>query len=180
MLNYSKPGNLEQPFQPVDVNEIIRDIEEDLEVLMHTKNAVITFTDLPTINAIPVLMYQFFYNLVLNLLKFSKAGEPCRITILCTFIKKDDKEFVKIVFSDNGIGFEPEFEQTIFKTFTRLNPADKYEGTSLDLALCKKIIERHYGSISVTGGLNKGAAFSIVLPRQFFINFYKIWRRKYY
>ncbi|WP_243745493.1 sensor histidine kinase [Segetibacter sp. 3557_3] len=69
-----------------------------------------------------------------------------------------------ILVSDNGIGFEPEYAQTIFETFTRLNPADEYEGTGLGLALCKKIVERHGGAISATGEPGKGAQFRIVLP----------------
>lgn len=165
VLKYSNIEYIDSAFTSVDITEIIRNIESDLEVLIAKKNAVISITDLPTITAVPVLIYQLFYNLILNSLKFAKAGESSRINISCTFIKEDEKNFVKIILSDNGIGFEQEFEQTIFETFTRLNPADKYEGTGLGLALCKKITERHHGSISATGKLNEGTVFSILLPR---------------
>ncbi|GEO11990.1 sensor histidine kinase [Segetibacter aerophilus] len=79
-------------------------------------------------------------------------------------MKQDQKDFVKINLSDNGIGFPQEYAASIFDSFTRLNPADVYEGTGLGLALCKKIVERHNGSISAQGEPGEGAVFTILLP----------------
>ena len=76
------------------------------------------------------------------------------------------KNYVRITIQDNGIGFEPDQALRIFETFTRLNPKDKYEGTGLGLALCKKIVERHGGSIIAKGDPGKGATFTITLPLQ--------------
>ena len=72
--------------------------------------------------------------------------------------------YANVVIADNGIGFEPEYAKTIFDTFTRLNAKDAYEGTGLGLALCKKIAERHHGSISAAGKKGEGAIFTILLP----------------
>jgi len=164
ILSYSKLANAKQSFKPVDLNEIIETIESDLEVLMQQKNAMITTTDLPVILADELLIYQLFYNLILNSIKFSKEEEPGLINIFSEMVQQEQTNFIKITLSDNGIGFDPEFEQAIFETFTRLNPADQYEGTGLGLALCKKLVERHNGFISASGEPDKGAIFTILLP----------------
>jgi signal transduction histidine kinase len=74
------------------------------------------------------------------------------------------KECVQIIIEDNGIGFDQEYAQKIFKTFTRLNAKDKYEGTGLGLSLCQKIVQRHNGIIYAKAMLNEGATFTITLP----------------
>jgi signal transduction histidine kinase len=73
-------------------------------------------------------------------------------------------ELLEITLTDNGIGFEQEHAARIFDTFARLHARDKYEGTGLGLALCKKIVERHHGAIRASGEKNKGAVFTLQLP----------------
>jgi light-regulated signal transduction histidine kinase (bacteriophytochrome) len=164
VLNYSKLGASKQQMEALDLNTVLQNIELDLELLIIKKKAVITIAELPTITGNETLMYQLFYNLVLNSLKFAKADEPSRISITCEVKKHEQKEVAKITVSDNGIGFEQEYADTIFDTFTRLNPADEYEGTGLGLALCKKIVDRHGGSISAIAEPGRGATFTILLP----------------
>jgi PAS domain S-box-containing protein len=164
VLRYSKLANTEQVLEPVDMNEIIEQITIDLEVMMEQKKAQLTKGELPTVTANATLIYQLFYNLILNSLKFSKEDESSHINISSETTKLDDQNFIRIVLSDNGIGFEPEFGQEIFKTFTRLHPAEDYEGTGLGLALCKKIVERQRGTITANGQPDKGATFTIMLP----------------
>jgi PAS domain S-box-containing protein len=164
VLRYSKFGNLEATMEPVDLNEVIRHIETDLELMINEKKAVITKASLPVIKANPVLMYQLFYNLLLNSLKFARKDEPGWVSVLSETVTEGGKKVAKIIVSDNGIGFEPEYETMIFDTFTRLHAADEYEGTGLGLALCKKIVERHGGSITAHGSVNEGAVFTIFLP----------------
>jgi PAS domain S-box-containing protein len=163
VLNYSKAG-ITQVEQLVDLNETIREIVTDLEVLAQQKNAQVIWADLPKLQGYSVLLYQLFYNLILNSLKFAKAGQPAIINITCQLVNQDEAKLYKIVVSDNGIGFEQEYAEAIFSTFTRLNPADEYEGTGLGLALCKKIVDRHKGTISAAGEPDKGASFTIMLP----------------
>jgi hypothetical protein len=86
------------------------------------------------------------------------------ITISSSYQQGEPGEFVRIVVKDNGIGFDPDQSEKIFTTFTRLNSKDKYEGTGLGLALCKKIVQRHGGSISATGERDVGSEFTILLP----------------
>lgn len=163
VLAYSSLKSAAQPVESINLNEIIRQIETDVEVLISQKNAVIHADKLPEPEGAYVLIYQLFYNLITNALKFTKKDEPAIISI--TSPKEDTNEgYIKIVVSDNGIGFEPKFADRIFDTFTRLNPKDEYEGTGLGLSLCKKIVERHHGTITAEGNINQGAHFTVILP----------------
>ena len=117
---------------------------------------------MPKVEGASVLFYQLFYNLINNSLKFSE--ELPVIHISSSIVKAGEKEFARIVVGDNGIGFEQQDADKIFNAFTRLNSKDKYEGTGLGLALCKKIVERHHGSISASSEVNKGTTFTILLP----------------
>ena len=116
---------------------------------------------MPEVRGAKVLIHQLFYNLISNSLKFSKDGVPPRIIITGEAVGDNA---VKIVVADNGIGFEQEYAEAIFKTFTRLNTKDKYEGTGLGLSLCRKIVERHGGTITAASEVGEGARFMIVLP----------------
>lgn len=164
VLKYSTAIAVEIPFTVVDLNEIIENVKVDLELLMKEKSAVIKYDPLPKIAGIPELLYQLFYNLINNSLKFAKDNEPAVITITNQFTELQDGRFVKITLRDNGIGFDNDYAERIFSTFTRLNSKDKYEGTGLGLALCKKIVNRHEGYISAIGHKNFGAEFVIFLP----------------
>lgn len=164
VLAYSTTNAYQQSPQPVDLNETMKNIETDLEVIIQKTGTRFQYNHLPTIEGAPVLLYQLFYNLANNAIKFAKADVPSQINITSETIINDGREFEQLVLSDNGIGFAKEYETVIFDTFTRLNSKDKYEGTGLGLALCKKIVERHGGSIAANGVAGEGAAFTILLP----------------
>ncbi len=164
VLTYSTVNASTQGPQAVDLNEVMENIETDLEVTVQKTGARFTYTGLPEIEGAPVLFYQLFYNLVNNSIKFAKAGVPPVISVQSQTVFEGEKEMARIVFKDNGIGFDQEESQKIFETFTRLHSKDKYEGTGLGLALCKKIAERHGGSIEAKSSLGEGAAFVITLP----------------
>jgi two-component system CheB/CheR fusion protein len=164
VLHYSKLDSVAEADKKVNLNEIIDQVENDLEVLIEDKQAIISRSLLPTIDASPVLVHQLFYNLILNALKFSKAVEPSRIEIAAFKIIHNNADYLEITVSDNGIGFKQQQAETIFDTFTRLNSSELYQGTGLGLALCKKIVERYHGTISATGKPNVGAVFSIFFP----------------
>ncbi|RYG22555.1 MAG: PAS domain-containing sensor histidine kinase, partial [Chitinophagaceae bacterium] len=108
--------------------------------------------------------YQLFYNLIYNSLKFAKEDRPPVIEVSSTLLHQAATDFTKIVITDNGIGFDPIYADKIFDTFTRLHSKDKYEGTGLGLALCKKIAERHQGNIRASGVKGKSATFTVLLP----------------
>jgi PAS domain S-box-containing protein len=164
VLHYSKLGNTDQALKMVHIGEVIQQVITDLEILIQQKGARIEGAGLPVVIGSPTLLYQLFYNLVLNALKFAKKDQAPQIVISSSETILEGKSFNRILVADNGIGFEPEFEQEIFKTFTRLHPAEDYEGTGLGLALCKKIVERHGGTIAASSEPEKGATFIILLP----------------
>lgn len=164
VLRYSSMNISDQNITKVNLDQIIDTIHTDLELAIQQKNATIYKNGLPVMDGAYVLLYQLFYNLIYNALKFSKKDQPCQIDISSETISENGMDHAKITISDNGIGFEEEFADVIFGTFTRLNPKDEYEGTGLGLALCKKIVERHHGRIVATGVKNKGACFTIWLP----------------
>jgi signal transduction histidine kinase len=167
-------GATEQTIETVDLNDLMQQVESDLEISIHQKGALVQYRQLPVIHGIAILLYQLFYNLINNALKFSRAGVSPVITISSRTVKvaelenflalSPETEYAEIVISDNGIGFDQAYAERIFKTFTRLNAKDKYEGTGLGLSLCKKIVLRHHGSISATGMPGEGASFKVVLP----------------
>lgn len=164
VLRYSMMTNLQEDLAEIDLNHVLHQVETDLEIKIAESNATIQYQDLPVIEGAPVLIYQLFYNLLNNSLKFARKDVPARITVTAKPITVDKTPFVAIDVTDNGIGFLQDYADTIFHTFTRLNAKDQYEGTGLGLALCKKIVERHGGTITATSVQNQGATFSISLP----------------
>jgi PAS domain S-box-containing protein len=162
VLGYSSMAGAAIPFEPVDLKGLLQQIEADLEVVIQQKMAKIIFDDLPVYNGASILLYQLFSNLIFNSLKFSSPDRRPVITITSSY--QENKKTLEIVLQDNGIGFSPQYAFRIFQTFTRLHSKDQYEGTGLGLALCKKIVERHQGTITASGQINEGAAFTITLP----------------
>jgi PAS domain S-box-containing protein len=164
VLTYSMLSAIHQKIEKVDLCEVFRSIESDLEVLIDQKSAKISYHHLPVIEGASVLIYQLFYNLINNSLKFSKPDQLPLIEISSSVLQLEQKEFVAIKISDNGIGFEQDLAEKIFQTFLRLNSKDMFEGTGLGLSLCKRIAERHGGFIEAIGEPDKGASFVTYLP----------------
>lgn len=165
VLLYSSLNAAEMTAEAVDLNETLTNIENDLEVVIAQKGAVIERSHLPVIHGSGILLYQLFYNLVGNSLKFVKPDTKPLIQIEAKEAKAlNGQRNVQINVRDNGIGFAQEDAERIFQTFSRLNPKDKFEGTGLGLALCKKIVERHGGDIHAESKPGEGASFLMRLP----------------
>ncbi|WP_165871536.1 PAS domain S-box protein [Flaviaesturariibacter flavus] len=162
VLRYSSISEGEQAAGQVDLNEIIAQIRSDLEVLIADKEARIEAGPLPVLPGSSTLLYQLFYNILNNALKFAAPGRPLQVRISAEALPGA----TRISVADNGIGFSPANRERIFKTFTRLHPKDRYEGTGLGLALCQKIVSRHGGTISAEGQEGEGATFIVTLPLQ--------------
>jgi PAS domain S-box-containing protein len=165
VLHYSSIQAVEYTPHLIDINSVIKNILQDLEILIQEKNAIIKFEPLPTVKGISPLLYQLFYNLINNSLKFTKENVSPVIEIRSSEIDLKGLHYVEVILSDNGIGFDENYAEKIFATFFRLHPKDKYEGTGLGLSLCKKIVERHNGFIFAQGDKNIGAEFTILLPK---------------
>ncbi|RYZ22334.1 MAG: PAS domain S-box protein [Chitinophagaceae bacterium] len=160
VLRYSSISEGDQATEPVNLNEVVAQILSDLEVLIAEKEAMIEAGPLPVLPGSPTLLYQLFYNIINNALKFAAPGRALRVSISAAA----QEGHARISVADNGIGFSPDNAERIFKTFTRLHPKDKYEGTGLGLALCQKIVSRHGGTIRAEGREGEGATFIITLP----------------
>ena len=164
VLNYSMLSAVHQKIESVDLNETVKNIESDLEVSIAQRGAKIYFDELPVVEGASILLYQLFYNLINNSLKFSNPGQSPVVRISSAVVQHNGKEFAEITINDNGIGFEQEFAEKIFETFLRLNSKDMFEGTGLGLSLCKRIAERHGGFIKAISEPDKGATFITYLP----------------
>lgn len=163
ILAYSGTNAAGFPVEHTDLNGIIKGIKKDLELLIDEKKAIFIEDSLPSIEGSPILLQRLLYNLVNNALKFSKANVPPRVTISSSVITRKDKDYLRIVVQDNGIGIDPQYSDRIFNAFERLHPKDQFEGTGLGLALCKKIVERHQGKIESIGK-EDGSEFAVELP----------------
>lgn len=174
ILNYSVVNASEKGKEVVDLNLVLNDITNDLDLLILQKDAKIIYNNLPALNGTPTLLYQLFYNLINNALKFTKADVAPIITIrakkqaateLTDVVDgKKYSHYIHVTVEDNGIGFHQEYANSMFNIFTRLHARETYEGTGLGLALCRRIVHRHHGVIYAEGKENAGATFHIVLP----------------
>lgn len=174
VLTHSSLKGESPQMERISLNEVIRTVESDLELSFQQKQAVVKFFNLPSIEGSPFLIYQLFYNLILNSLKFTKAEVKPVIEITASELSADtavsyglDKalQYYEIVLKDNGIGFQQAYAETIFEAFSRLHSKDSFEGTGLGLSLCKTIVEKHKGLIRAHGEENVGASFHILLPQ---------------
>jgi hypothetical protein len=164
VLNYSVVNFSDEEAESIDLDKTIKSILIDLEVMIREKGARISYSELPVIRGAAILIHQLFYNLLNNSLKFSKKDVNPYIILSSSVIREGSADFVQIRITDNGIGFDQLYAETIFSTFARLNSKDRYEGTGLGLALCKKIVERHGGQITATGLPNEGTTITVMLP----------------
>src|SRR5690606_29696954 len=147
VLLYASLDGASLALEDVNLNTLISEVEEDLDLVIAEKQATITCDILPVIQAVPELAYQLFYNIIRNALKFSHPDRLPHVHVTSELISREGKTFYKISISDNGIGFNNAYAESIFVAFTRLHTKDIYEGTGIGLALCKKIVERHGGTI---------------------------------
>lgn len=164
ILSYSTMNKTNQPIEKIDLNEVIENIQTDLELIIKEKGAILNTCHLPEIEGAPILINQLFYNLLQNALKFSKADQPPRVIITCAKSTLEGEDAVQIIIKDNGIGLDSAFAERIFGAFERLNSKDQYEGNGLGLSLCRKIAERHKGTITAKGEKENGAEFTVTLP----------------
>jgi signal transduction histidine kinase len=164
VLKYSTFNSSERNIETVDLQKTLTDIQCDLEILIQKKRAKFNISNLPRIEGAQVLIYQLFYNLINNSLKFIRKGVEPVITISGTTVLLQGVEYAQIRISDNGIGFDPTQNKLIFDTFTRLHSKDEYDGTGLGLSLCRKTVELHNGTIEAEGVKNVGATFTVTLP----------------
>jgi signal transduction histidine kinase len=118
--------------------------------------------DLPTLQAEPSQMRQLFQNLLSNALKFHREGVP---PVVKVYTAPASPETIEIRVEDNGIGFDDAYLEKVFQPFTRLHGRSEYEGSGIGLAVCRKIMERHGGSLTAASQEGQGSTFIIKLPK---------------
>ena len=170
VLQYAQADDESLGFGETDLNTLLQSALENLSEVIREKNAVIKTQPLPTLVCIPSQLEQVFTNLIDNALKYSKPDTSPFIEVKAAEISvpetADTKSFRgwKIDFADHGIGFDEAYKSKVFEIFQRLHVDEQYTGTGIGLAICKRIIEKHAGSITVQSEIDKGSVFSIILP----------------
>ncbi len=173
LISYTRTSNQKIAFLNTNLNLILEEVIEDNQEPIAESNTEIELGNLPTLMVIPSQFRQLFSNLIINAIKYSKVEVKPKITISHSIASQAeidqidgniDQEYIKITVSDNGIGFENEYAERIFKPFQRLHGRDEYSGTGIGLAICKKIMENHNGFIIASAEKNVGATFQIYVP----------------
>ena len=178
LLTFSRVSSQTQPFVPVDLDHLTREVLSDLEVVIDQSGGRVKIGGLPTIEADRTQMRQLMQNLVGNGLKFHRPGEPPLVRINGRILNGQAHNgsqgrladhsplpgLCEITVEDNGIGFDEKYLDRIFTIFQRLHGRSAYRGTGVGLAICRKIVERHSGSIAAKSAPGKGATFTVTLP----------------
>lgn len=167
LLDFSRVSTMARPFETVDLEKIAREAMADLEVPIAEADAKITISDLPEVQGDPMQLRQLFQNLISNAVKFLEPGRPPAIEISSQHVSSDvGRPQVEIRIADNGIGFDEKHADRIFDVFQRLHGRDAYDGTGVGLAVCRKIAERHDGSIRAESEPGSGATFFVTLAER--------------
>ncbi len=177
LLTFSRVTTKAQPFRKVDLNKIVDDVLIDLETRLAQTEGRVERQNLPTVAADSLQMRQLFQNLISNGLKFRRPDTPPVVTIRAVAAEVTGPTdgnaetataapYCEIRVQDNGIGFEQKYAERIFTIFQRLHGRNTYEGTGIGLAICRKIVERHRGTIEAISEPDRGATFVIRLPLQ--------------
>jgi len=161
LLEYSRISTKANPFVDVELTKVVHEVLSDLEARIQRTGGEVHVGELPVIQSDPTQMRQLFQNLVGNALKFHKEGEKPIVKVSCV---RANNGVAQIIVEDNGIGFDEKHLERIFAPFQRLHGRSEYEGTGMGLAICKKIVERHGGSITAKSAPGAGATFIIELP----------------
>jgi two-component system CheB/CheR fusion protein len=170
LLAFSRVGSRPRSFVAVDLALVVREVLSDLEIRIAETGAQVEISDLPTIDADPILIRQLLQNLIGNALKFHKKGHAPVVRVGC--VARCDKaldstDMWDISVADQGIGFEEKYLDRIFTMFQRLHGRNEYAGTGVGLAICRKIAWSHGGDITATSMPGHGAVFTVTLPRIF-------------
>lgn len=172
LLTFSRVISASQPFVQVDLGAVTKEVLTDLEVRIEQTKAKVEVGSLTTIDADPLQMRQLLQNLIGNALKFQTPGTQPVIKVQAQ-IQKDPlggvdgepgHDLCELTIQDNGIGFEEKYIDKIFAVFQRLHGRNEYEGTGVGLAVCRRITDRHGGTINARSKLGEGATFIVTLP----------------
>lgn len=173
LLNFTSLNSAERKFETLKLSDIIQDVKKEIKEDLEDSKTIIEMQEMCEAMVIPFQFRQLMINLISNSIKFTKPDTPVKITISSKVIEREriktledltSELYCHISVSDNGIGFDQEFEKRIFEVFEKLHSKDDYPGTGIGLAIVKKVVENHNGIISVKSEINKGTTFDIYIP----------------
>lgn len=173
LLNYSRITTKAQPFVQVSLDDVARHVLIDLETRIQETGGRVELQPLPTLEGDPTQMRQLLQNLIGNSLKYHRADVPPVVKVQGRLLPIGDRafpsqgppiQFCEITVEDNGIGFEQKYVDRIFAPFERLHGRGEYEGTGMGLAICRKIVERHGGTITARSVPHQGSTFLVTIP----------------
>jgi len=161
LLAYSLAAIASEPLTRTDLAAVARDVVADLEVVIAESGAAVTVGPLPTIEADASQMRQLLQNLIGNAIKFRRPDVPVVVSVLASATADGQ---CAITVADNGIGIKPEHRERIFRVFERLHNRAQFSGSGIGLAICRRIVERHGGSIGVTDASERGTSIRVIMP----------------
>jgi PAS domain S-box-containing protein len=161
LLLYSQVSTRAQSFVPTDLAGVAREVIADLETVIAEGGGRIEVGPLPVIDADPLQMRRLLQNLIGNALKYRREDAPPVVQLSS---HRPGGRQLTITVRDNGIGFSDQYAEKIFKMFERLHGRMEYEGSGIGLAICRKIVERHGGTITASSAAGQGATFNVTLP----------------
>jgi two-component system sensor kinase FixL len=175
LLEYSRVSTHTRPFERVDMNQAFQEALSNLEFRIREAGGTVETGDLPPLAADYSQMVQLMQNLVANALKFHRPDVPPIVKVTAREVQEKRKPVkkkgprktrIQICIQDNGIGFDDGHRDKIFLPFQRLHGRVSFEGVGMGLAICRKIVERHGGSIEAESEEGKGSTFIVTLPAQ--------------
>jgi signal transduction histidine kinase len=175
LMTFSRVETKSQTFGTADLGVIAREVSADLETLIEQSGGRVEIEELPTIEADPVQMRQLLQNLIGNSLKYYREGVPPIVRIDSQKLPERRRDSItktggmaqqlcQILVTDNGIGFDEKYLDRIFNMFQRLHKKGEYEGTGVGLAICRKIVDRHGGTITARSTPGQGTTFVVTMP----------------
>ncbi len=173
LLTYSRVTSKGRPFERLDLSHVASEVLSDLETRIEEFGGRVDLEGLPTIDADPVQMRQLFQNIIGNALKYHRPEEAPVVRVHGKIMNGPasngkqgirNEELCEITFEDNGIGFDEKYLDRIFGIFQRLQTRGEFEGTGVGLAVCRKIVDRHSGTITARSRPDQGSTFIITLP----------------
>jgi signal transduction histidine kinase len=160
LLSFSRVSSRAEPFKEVNLEELMEDVISDLEARIEETGGLVEVGDLPTIEADESQMHQLLQNLIGNALKYHKENEAPVVKVH----GRVEQGTCQVIIEDNGIGFDEMYLDRIFKPLQRLHGRGIYEGTGMGLAICRRIVKRHGGSITAKSKPGEGSTFVVILP----------------
>jgi PAS domain S-box-containing protein len=173
LLTFSRVHSQAKPFVEVDLARVAEEVVADLEARIQSTGGHVQIGPLPRLYSEPTQMRQLLQNLISNALKFHRPDVPPVVVVGSRIVNNGAEASLdhsrsdllcEITVQDNGIGFDEKYLDRIFQPFERLHGRGAYEGTGMGLAICRKIVERHWGTITARSTPGKGSTFIVALP----------------